>query len=202
MLIFFHSFLHEEKTTTAKLLRGSLIDCFNEALASDLVKINPADLTKTPKTKIQRVRLSLNDFNTILNLINDDDHWLTHAMKLALITGQRVSDISKMKWKDIHDGKLWIIQQKTGAKIAISLKIEIIGFELSTISKLTKTIQNTSLMMLAKKYQLKKCQGHLQKQKVKPNCHGIECHPLFMKSGAYQPDFTPKKWAVSLHVNC
>lgn len=52
-------------------------------------------------------------------------------MKLALVTGQRVSDLSKIKYKDIHDGKLWIIQQKTGAKIAIPLDIELYGIKLS-----------------------------------------------------------------------
>ncbi|MFS1564419.1 MAG: tyrosine-type recombinase/integrase [Candidatus Arsenophonus phytopathogenicus] len=102
------------------------------------MQLNPAELTKTPKIKIQRARLSLKDFNAILNFINDDNHWLTHAMKFALVTGQRVSDISKMKWQDIHDDKLWITQQKTGAKIAISLKVEIIGIKLSTILKINK----------------------------------------------------------------
>ncbi|HGJ5898975.1 tyrosine-type recombinase/integrase, partial [Arsenophonus apicola] len=119
------TFIHEGKITTAKILRVSLIDCFKEASASGLIQSNPAELTKTPKIKIQRARLSLNDFNTILSLINDDHHWLSQAMKLALVTGQRVSDIAKLKWKDIYDGKLWIIQQKTETKLAIPLDLEI-----------------------------------------------------------------------------
>ncbi|HGJ5862907.1 MAG TPA: tyrosine-type recombinase/integrase, partial [Arsenophonus nasoniae] len=135
---FLHPFIHEGKTTTAKLLRGSLIDCFREALASGLVELNPAELTKNPKAKIQRVRLSLNDFNTILDSINDDVQWLSKAMKIALVTGQRVSDISKIKWKDIHDGKLWIVQQKTGTKLNIPLSLEIIGIRLSNIIKNNK----------------------------------------------------------------
>lgn len=135
---FLHPFIHEGKTTTARLLRGSLIDCFREALASGLVELNPAELTKNPKAKIQRARLSLNDFNTILNLINDDAQWLSQAMKIALVTGQRVSDIAKIKWKDIHDGKLWIAQQKTGAKLNIPLSLEIIGIRLSNIIKNNK----------------------------------------------------------------
>ncbi|WGM00673.1 site-specific integrase [Arsenophonus nasoniae] len=138
---FLHPFIHEGKTTTAKLLRGSLIDCFREALASGLVELNPAELTKNPKAKIQRVRLSLNDFNTILDSINDDVQWLSKAMKIALVTGQRVSDISKIKWKDIHDGKLWIVQQKTGTKLNIPLSLEIIGIRLSNI---IKNIKNNS----------------------------------------------------------
>ncbi|WP_074167989.1 tyrosine-type recombinase/integrase [Candidatus Arsenophonus triatominarum] len=70
-----------------------------------------------------------------MNLINDDHHWLSQAMKLALVTGQRVSDISKMKWKDIHDEKLWIVQQKTETKIAIPLDIGIESMKLNDILK-------------------------------------------------------------------
>ncbi|PAV09217.1 hypothetical protein CBG25_03175 [Arsenophonus sp. ENCA] len=110
-------------------------DIFKEALYTDTIKINPVSQTKTPKIKIQRARLSLNDFNIILKLINDDNHWLNHAMKLALVTGQRVSDISKMKWEDIHDGKLWIVQQKTETKIAIPLDLEIESTKLCNILK-------------------------------------------------------------------
>ncbi|WP_339053507.1 tyrosine-type recombinase/integrase [Arsenophonus endosymbiont of Crataerina pallida] len=132
---FLHTFIREGKITTAKILRVSLIDCFKEALASGLVQLNPAELTKTPKIKVQRARLSLDDFNTILSLINDDHHWLSQAMKLALVTGQRVSDIAKMKWKDIYDGKLWIVQQKTETKIAIPLDLEIESTKLINILK-------------------------------------------------------------------
>lgn len=135
---FLHPFIHEGKTTTARLLRSSLIDCFKEALASGLVELNPAELTKNPKAKIKRVRLSLDDFNTILDSINDDVQWLSKAMKIALVTGQRVSDISKIKWKDIHDGKLWIVQQKTGTKLNIPLSLEIIGIRLSNTIKNNK----------------------------------------------------------------
>ncbi|MDR5611417.1 MULTISPECIES: tyrosine-type recombinase/integrase [unclassified Arsenophonus] len=130
---FLHPFIHEEKTTTAKLMRSLLNDCFKEAISLGLLQINPVISTKTPKIKIQRARLSFNDFNAILSLINNDNHWLTRTMKLALVTGQRVSDVSKIKYKDIHDNKLWIIQQKTGAKIAIPLDIELYGIKLSDI---------------------------------------------------------------------
>ncbi|HGJ5863862.1 MAG TPA: tyrosine-type recombinase/integrase, partial [Arsenophonus nasoniae] len=122
---FIYSYIMNDKPSAAKQIRGTLNDIFKEALYTDIIKINPVSQTKIPKIKIQRARLSLKDFNIILNLINDDNHWLTHAMKLALVTGQRISDISKMKWEDIHDEKLWVVQQKTETKIAIPLDIEI-----------------------------------------------------------------------------
>ncbi len=46
-------------------------------------------------------------------------------MDLAVVTGQRVGDLCRMKWSDINDGHLHIGQSKTGAKIAIPLALTI-----------------------------------------------------------------------------
>ncbi|MFS1537742.1 MAG: phage integrase Arm DNA-binding domain-containing protein [Candidatus Phlomobacter fragariae] len=113
---FIYSYITNGKPSAAKQVRGTLNDIFKEALYAGVIKINPVSQTKILKIKIQRSRLSIDDFNIILNLINEDKKWLADAMKLALVTDQRISDIVRMKWEDIHDGKLWIIQQKTGAK--------------------------------------------------------------------------------------
>ncbi|MFP9126129.1 tyrosine-type recombinase/integrase, partial [Enterococcus faecalis] len=45
------------------------------------------------------------------------------SMDLAILTGQRSGDIRKLKWNDVHDGFLWVEQEKTGTKIAIPLII-------------------------------------------------------------------------------
>ncbi|MGY2800001.1 integrase, partial [Ewingella americana] len=45
------------------------------------------------------------------------------AMLLALVTGQRLGDIAKMKFTDIWDGNLHITQEKTGARVAIPLAL-------------------------------------------------------------------------------
>ncbi|TAK86606.1 MAG: integrase [Aquabacterium sp.] len=47
------------------------------------------------------------------------------AMDLALLTGQRPADVLKIKRVDIHDGALWIVQNKTGAKRAIEITGEL-----------------------------------------------------------------------------
>lgn len=47
------------------------------------------------------------------------------AMDLALLTGQRPADVLKIKLADIHDGALWIVQNKTGVKRAIELTGEL-----------------------------------------------------------------------------
>ncbi|HGJ5899562.1 tyrosine-type recombinase/integrase, partial [Arsenophonus apicola] len=161
------TFIHEGKITTAKILRVSLIDCFKEASASGLIQSNPAELTKTPKIKIQRSRLSLNEFNTILSFIDDKNSWLSQAMQLALVTGQRISDISKMKWTDVYDNKLWVVQQKTGTKIAIPLNIEIINIKLSTLIKVNESNSEYIINDKSKKFSLEKISKNFAKLRDK-----------------------------------
>ena len=43
------------------------------------------------------------------------------AMDLALLTGQRPADVLKLKRTDIRDGALWIVQNKTGARLGIEI---------------------------------------------------------------------------------
>lgn len=46
-------------------------------------------------------------------------------MDLALLTGQRPADVLKLKRADIRDGALWIIQNKTGARLGIEITGEL-----------------------------------------------------------------------------
>jgi integrase len=43
------------------------------------------------------------------------------AMDIALLTGQRPADVLKMKRADVRDGALWIVQNKTGARLGIEV---------------------------------------------------------------------------------
>ena len=47
------------------------------------------------------------------------------AMDLALLTGQRPADVPKLKRTDIRDGALWIVQNKTGARLGIEVTGEL-----------------------------------------------------------------------------
>lgn len=42
-------------------------------------------------------------------------------MDLALLTGQRPADVLKLKRTDISDGALWVVQNKTGARLGIEV---------------------------------------------------------------------------------
>lgn len=90
-------------------------------------------------------------------------------MKLALVTGQRVSDIAKLKWEDIHDGKLWIVQQKTETKIAIHLKIEIVNIKLSRILGFSKNNSEYIVNNEGKKVSTEKISRKFAKLRDKTN---------------------------------
>lgn len=47
------------------------------------------------------------------------------AMDLALLTGQRPADVLKLKRTDIRDGALWIVQNKTGARLGVEVTGEL-----------------------------------------------------------------------------
>lgn len=48
--------------------------------------------------------------------------FLQDTMDLALLTGQRVSDVLKMTRQDMRDGVLSVVQDKTGAKVGIRIE--------------------------------------------------------------------------------
>jgi integrase len=47
------------------------------------------------------------------------------AMNVALLTGQRPADVLKIRCSDIRNGALWIVQNKTGARIGIEITGEL-----------------------------------------------------------------------------
>lgn len=103
---------------------------FNEALINGWVDFNPVLQIKSPIAKVTRQRMILEDWLMMFDYAkNNGTGWAWRLMLLALITGQRRSDLSNMKFSDVYDGHLHIIQNKTGAKVAIplSLRLEEVG---------------------------------------------------------------------------
>ncbi|MBS0436869.1 MAG: tyrosine-type recombinase/integrase [Proteobacteria bacterium] len=52
-------------------------------------------------------------------------HTVVDAMDVALLTGQRPADVLKIKRSDVRDGALWIVQNKTGARLGIEITGEL-----------------------------------------------------------------------------
>lgn len=109
----------------AQVVRMAIIDVFKEAQHAGHVPpgYNPAQATKQPRNRVTRQRLSLDEWKTIYAAAEQHPPYLQCAMLLALVTGQRIGDISNMKFSDIWDDMLHVTQEKTGSRLAIPLDL-------------------------------------------------------------------------------
>jgi len=95
---------------TANQCRALLIDIFNHAASKGLCPDNPAASTINRIEKKQRKRHTEEGLKAIRAKA---PAWLKNAIDLALITAQRRTDILDMKFEDVRDGFLYVVQQKT-----------------------------------------------------------------------------------------
>lgn len=118
-------YLAEGQSRTAQVIRSVLIDVFKEAQHAGEVPpgYNPALATKQPRRKVTRQRLTLEEWQKIFDIADENHKYMGNAMLLAIVTGQRLGDISRMKFSDIWDDHLHVEQEKTGSKIAIPLAL-------------------------------------------------------------------------------
>lgn len=110
----------------AQVVRMVLVDVFKEAQHAGYVPpgYNPAMATKQPRHKVTRQRLSLEEWKSIYEAAESMQPYLQCGMLLALVTGQRLGDICRMKFSDIWNDMLHIEQEKTGTRLAIPLEIK------------------------------------------------------------------------------
>jgi len=120
-------YVAEGQPRMAQVIRSVLIDVFKEAQHYGEVPpgYNPALATKQPRRRISRQRLNLDEWRKIFEIANARHQYMGNAMLLALVTGQRLGDISNMKFSDIWDDHLHVVQEKTGTKLAIPLSLRL-----------------------------------------------------------------------------
>lgn len=125
-------YVSEGQPRMAQVIRSVLIDVFKEAQHYGEVPpgYNPALATKQPRRRITRQRLNLDEWKKIFEIADAKHQYMGNAMLLALVTAQRLGDISNMKFSDIWDDHLHVVQEKTGSKLAIplSLRLDAIGW--------------------------------------------------------------------------
>lgn len=85
--------------------------CLQEAVNEGHLKHNPAEYLRVKKPEVIRRRLSIDGFFCIYKNI-PDTHFFKRAVKLAITTGLRRSDIVKIKFGDIWDGYLHVALHK------------------------------------------------------------------------------------------
>lgn len=107
---------------TGQQFRQVAIDIFKAAAGRGFIETNPAELTLKPVTSKARSRLTMAQYTSILN---NAPTWLRNAMKLALCTLQRRGDVSKMRFDQIRDGSMYVVQEKTKKHDTGYLRIEV-----------------------------------------------------------------------------
>jgi integrase len=99
-------------------------DMFAEAVGAGYLEKNPATFVKPLPYRIRRARLSMRHWRrTQAILAKETVAWRRLFAVLALITGQRRSDLAKMRFDDVWGDCLHVEQAKTGARIAIPLDL-------------------------------------------------------------------------------
>lgn len=100
---FLDSYVVQGKNRMAQSIRSVYCDIFAEAAGSGEVEsnFNPAKVVKNPVAKVEKARLSLNQFN----LIAEHQKYLPHrcAYLLALVTAQRRTDLCLLRKRKGND---------------------------------------------------------------------------------------------------
>lgn len=132
-------YLDADQERTAAAYRSFLIDCFKEAESAGWIPrgTNPAEIIKAPKPKTKRSRLSLESFKTVLD---NSEGWARTSLLLALVTGQRESDIAAMEYDHVREGFLHVQQIKTGHRIRIPVELQLLGHSIRSIIKQSRGI--------------------------------------------------------------
>ncbi|MCS2154750.1 phage integrase Arm DNA-binding domain-containing protein [Scandinavium goeteborgense] len=148
---FLDPWISEGKNTMAAGMRSVLSDLFREAIVEGHIEQNPVTPTRTPTIKVERDRLDLDVFNQIRIAAEQLPVWFPLAMDLALVTAQRREDVATMRFSDIYDDRLHVIQKKTGAMLAIplSLTLPATGLRLSTVVDRCRLVSRSDYLISA-----------------------------------------------------
>lgn len=130
--------IHKVHPQLSKRVLIETKDIFQEAVGYGWIDRSPAHTIKAPVVHVTRNRLTLDQWRLIH--AHAKEHmpgWVCRMMVLALVTGQRRSDLAMMKFSDVWDGHLHIVQEKTGARLALplSLRLDALGITLEQAIK-------------------------------------------------------------------
>jgi integrase len=123
------------KLRWAQAIRSRLSAMCAKGMALGWMESNPVTVTEKLKPKVQRRRLTIEEFKAILEQAPKVSDWLANAMLLALVSGQDRSTVARWE-KDSVVGDVAIVRRpKTGAWIAIptALRLNVIGMSLADV---------------------------------------------------------------------
>lgn len=124
------------KNRWAQAIRARCIALFDRAVSLGWAKENPARVTEQVKRKrVQRKRLTMEQFKLILEKAPEVAPWLADMMMLALVSGQDRSTVAAWPRAAVKDGDAVVYRQKTKKWIAIpiSLRMDAVGLSLGDV---------------------------------------------------------------------
>lgn len=123
------------KLRWAHSMRARLADLFTKATALGWIERNPVLSTERVRVKVSRQRLTLEQFNAILEKAPEVSEWLPNMMLLALVSGQDRSTVAAWPRNSVKDGSAVVYRQKTKRWIAIptALRMDAIGLSLADV---------------------------------------------------------------------
>jgi len=168
----------------ANRMHSILSKLFNEAIEDELLSKNPIkDMEKISDENIRDPHYSEDDIRAIWQAIENEWQPMQGFLKMLLITGQRVGETSRMKWKDIHDDT-WIIsiaEQKTGKITKRQHKVPLSGLALDLLNQL-ETVNGASEYVFAslrnKEKPLTYFQNANERIRSKTGLHDFRIHDL------------------------
>lgn len=123
------------KLRFAQAVRSRLMGICAKGVALGWMDRNVAEITETFKVKVQRKRLTLEQFHAIFEKAPKVADWLQDAMLLALVSGQDRSTIGRWRVDWTVDDVAIVHRSKTEANIAIPLALHMnaIGMSLQDV---------------------------------------------------------------------
>jgi integrase len=155
--------------TMAVQIRSALNDIFRVAITKGRCSKNPVSVTRVAGVQVMRSRLSLDEFNTVLAAAPQLSPFMVNAMLLAITTGQRLLDISNMKFSDVSDGWLHVKQHKTGAMVRLSLELGIDVLEMTigdAVARCRDTVLSPHMLHHVKNHPRAQKGGHVGKDTI------------------------------------
>lgn len=143
----------------AQAMRSIAIDIWNEAMAEGHATTNPAKITRNPRVEVKRARLTWETFSIIhAKTAEIGEAFAVNSQLLALVTAQRPEDLCEIQFRrgadwdglfeafmrrergahpypHVHDGKLWVVQHKTGnlVRIPLTLRLDVLGLSVGDV---------------------------------------------------------------------
>ncbi len=132
---FLKEYSRDGKHRMAKSMRSVLIDLFADMAAAGWLAVNPARVIKLQPAKVMRSRLTLDAFKAIYEVAGDFDPWVRRSLELGLVAIQRREDTARMGFRDVQEGRLCVVQQKTKTRLRIplTLRLDAMGWTLGDV---------------------------------------------------------------------